>query len=346
MRKDVAEVNVVYGVQLLELLPMISRQDLFLGRLHFTVESSRPLYDVMSDEDLYDPFRSAAVGLPVRHICPVTIVDTPSEALSDAELLFDSSPAWKLYQCANDVRMILRTSALDGSHEEPIWQARIAPAFEAVEVHVGEKMRVSGDVGFGFANPLCYPLDQLLLLHLLAEVDMLLVHGACVDFGSGAVVYAGCSGAGKTTLSRLIASCEELECDIITDDRVLLARTECGWLAGGTPWPGEGRYAMNEWRPLRAVNFLKQGVTERFIPLGHSSTLASMLPLMSVPWFDIGRTTLLLKLCEELIQQIPCAEFVFQNAPESVRAAVDFAHQFTSAGVVSSHVEEDAACAK
>ena len=52
--------------------------------------------------------------------------------------------------------------------------------------------------------PLHYPLDELLMVHLLARGRGVEIHGSgIVDADGYGTLFAGQSGAGKTTMSRL-----------------------------------------------------------------------------------------------------------------------------------------------
>ncbi len=81
------------------------------------------------------------------------------------------------------------------------------------------------------------PLDQLLFLAPLAHTNGLLLHASGAVIDGKAFVFAGHSGDGKTTLSRLLAA-EGLE--LLSDERIALRREGESFRAYGTPWPGEG----------------------------------------------------------------------------------------------------------
>ena len=262
----------------------------------------------------------------------------------DMALIFDSRPSWSLYEDAEGNRLLERYSGMHGDAERPLWQALFPADLKTAQVRVSGQLIRTGELGFGYANPLCYPLDQLLMLHLLPTVDTILIPGACVDFGAGAEVYAGVSGAGKTTFTRMIAECESVTCETITDDRVLLVKTPDGWLAGGTPWPGEGRNVMSTWRPLRAIHFLRQGSEEKFIPISAGRALEAMLPMVSVPWFDVVRITAMLDLCGDVVESHPCSDFVFRRDPVVGHAAKKEGLKPLCAEFEPTHVEGDVVC--
>ncbi len=82
-----------------------------------------------------------------------------------------------------------------------------------------------------------HPFEQIVIIPALARREGFLVHacGAVVD--GKALVFAGHSGDGKTTLSRLLA---EDGIELLSDERVAIVSTGDGFVVHGTPWAGEG----------------------------------------------------------------------------------------------------------
>src|SRR5205823_2032291 len=75
-----------------------------------------------------------------------------------------------------------------------------------------------------------------------------------------AFVFAGASGAGKTTLARLAPS----DVDVLTDEISYVRRDVNGYLAYGTPFAGElARVGANLKAPLAAIYLLAQGSENR-----------------------------------------------------------------------------------
>jgi len=75
------------------------------------------------------------------------------------------------------------------------------------------------------ANPLEYPLDELLIMHRLTQEKAIELHGTGIVRANGdANLFVGHSGAGKSTTTRLWTSVEDVE--VLSDDRIIVRRDE------------------------------------------------------------------------------------------------------------------------
>jgi hypothetical protein len=107
------------------------------------------------------------------------------------------------------------------------------------------------------ANP--YAIDTVLrIIHslVLARSGGLLVHAASCLRNGKAFLFAGVSGAGKTTISSLAPA----DATLLTDEISYLQRNGDGFIAHGTPFAGElARPGENVQAPLSAVYLLLKG---------------------------------------------------------------------------------------
>jgi len=122
-----------------------------------------------------------------------------------------------------------------------------------------------------------YALDSL--LRILLTVVLLprrgfLLHAATVVRDGRAYVFAGRSGAGKSTVASLSPSGS-----VLTDEISLLRWTAGGWRAYGTPFWGEFRAAgQNAHYPLAGIYSLVQASEERLEFLSAKAALRCLLP--------------------------------------------------------------------
>jgi hypothetical protein len=145
------------------------------------------------------------------------------------------------------------------------------------------------------ANP--YSIDAVLrILHslILAGEGGFLVHAASAVKNGRAFLFAGVSGAGKTTISRLAPS----DVAVLTDEISYVRPGRRGYEAFGTPFAGElARIGANLRAQLEAVYLLVQGPENQIEPVNEPEALQAFL-----------RNVLFFAHDRELVEK------VFQNA--------------------------------
>jgi hypothetical protein len=134
------------------------------------------------------------------------------------------------------------------------------------------------------ANP--YSIDAVLrIVHtlVLARQGGFLLHSASAIRNGKAFLFAGASGAGKTTISRLAPADATLLTDEISYVRRVDALTKgAGYVAFGTPFTGElAKLGENTSAPVAALYLLAQGPENRIDPVTAAAAgrelLANML---------------------------------------------------------------------
>ena len=138
-----------------------------------------------------------------------------------------------------------------------------------------------------FANP--YSIDAVLrIVHtlVLAQEGGFLLHAASAIRNGKAFLFAGVSGAGKTTISRLAPSDVTLLTDEISYVRqdVLegaeegLPKQNHGYVAYGTPFTGElAKLGENVSAPISALYLLSQGPENRIDPIAPGHAVRELL---------------------------------------------------------------------
>ena len=111
------------------------------------------------------------------------------------------------------------------------------------------------------ANP--YSIDAVLrIVHtlVLARQGGFLLHSASAIRNGKAFLFAGVSGAGKTTISRLAPA----DVTLLTDEISYVRKQHGGYVAHGTPFTGElAKLGENTSAPVAALYLLAQGPENR-----------------------------------------------------------------------------------
>jgi hypothetical protein len=136
-----------------------------------------------------------------------------------------------------------------------------------------------GSIRHARANP--YSIDAVLrIVHtlVLARQGGFLLHSASAIRNGKAFLFAGVSGAGKTTISRLAPP----EVTLLTDEISYVRLEGDDYVAFGTPFTGElARLGENVSAPISALYLLAKGPEEKIdsVPPGEAfrSVLANLL---------------------------------------------------------------------
>jgi len=158
------------------------------------------------------------------------------------DMLFDSGGTWRLYRERDDFVFSFVSIALGPA---PYRLARFDSSF------------TRGTISFNGAcipnhaalAPLEFPLDELLMINLLARGRGVEVHGCgVIDWNGSAYLFAGQSEAGKSTSARLW---DREGATVLGDDRVVLRLREGRVWVYGTPWHGDEEFASPASAPRR-----------------------------------------------------------------------------------------------
>jgi len=125
------------------------------------------------------------------------------------------------------------------------------------------------------ANP--YSIDAVLrIVHtlVLARQGGFLLHSASAVRNGKAFLFAGVSGAGKTTISRLAPA----DATLLTDEISYVRKLGLDYVAFGTPFTGElAKLGENTSAPVAALYLLAQGPENRIDPVAAADALRELL---------------------------------------------------------------------
>jgi hypothetical protein len=202
--------------------------------------------------------------------------DRPAEL--SGRLLFDAGGSWRLLQSGSDFQFTFRSNR-DSSI--PYKTARFNPTFTAGDVQLSRQHfehRSSERV-----YPLEYPLDELLMIHLLSQGRGVEIHGCGLLNASGrAYLFAGQSGAGKSTMARLWI--DQPGVRLLSDERVVLRTDRDRITVHGTPWHGEAGLAAPLAGELAAVFFLHHAPAHSLVAADGARAAAQLLACSFLPF--------------------------------------------------------------
>lgn len=227
----------------------------------------------------------------IRNAIPVPPAEAP---------VFDSGILWKLYRTDDAWHLFL---TIPHAEEGPYQAGVFSPDF------------LEGTVYFpqGRVNifPLTYPFGEVLIINLLGLERGVMIHGCGViaDKHRG-LLFAGASGAGKSTIARLWDSHPAAE--VISDDRVILRKIDGEIWMYGTPFHGTAGFAANRRVRLDSVYFLRHAAENTRQSLGLMNAASRLLVCAFPPFWDASGMAFTLSLLDEVTQRVPCYDLGFK----------------------------------
>ncbi|MGD9874955.1 MAG: hypothetical protein AB7T27_11915 [Kiritimatiellia bacterium] len=275
--------------------------ELHIGGFDFVVHCRQPLAPFLPGI----PYANFLKPSGILDETPVEVFLSPMESRNHPPLqpLFEG-PTWSMFSDGDLRRIVMR----DREGECPLWMAEFRLNGRRADIFYGSRqIGTAGEV----ISPLAYPLDQLLIMYLLAESGGVLMHAAG-GVRKGGVIYAGPSGAGKTTMTRMLLA---EKCEMFSDDRVIVRPHDGAYLLFGTPWPGDAKVAVNRCTKLEQIYVLRKSDADRDEPLDPAAALAKIIPCCSLPWFDEQVLAQSLDGLSRMLKTIPHSVCHFTKKP-------------------------------
>jgi hypothetical protein len=250
----------------------------------------------------FEPFQDAKIETDVD----VVIRSSPRLEPAEGRLVFHSALHWRVFDGES-----VEFELFHPPTERVYCRMTASVEFSRAEITFAEEAWL----GLGADERewlVPHPLDQLLLVPALAVRGAVLLHASGASFEDRAMVFAGHSGDGKTTLARLLAS-EGIP--LLSDERIAIRRSGDGFVAHGTPWPGEGNVASPASHPLAAL-FVLRKAGSHFIERTPGAVLApELLARAIVPYYLPGVAARILSLFDDLLREVPVHELHFSREP-------------------------------
>ncbi|MCG2703537.1 MAG: hypothetical protein L6366_04095 [Candidatus Omnitrophica bacterium] len=221
--------------------------------------------------------------------------------------IFNSESNWSLYR-HNTGWVFSFRAVVTGP--EPYAVAVINEDFSRGDIYVrGPDALEFTSGGLPLLNPLEYPVDEVLMLHLLARGRGVLFHSCGIDFRGKGILFIGVSGTGKSTTANIWGA--DKDATVLSDDRIIVRRPGRRFLMYGTPWHGDSRHCAQAEVPLEKVFFLKHAPENYIIPLNDINAVSRLLVCSFPTFWDKKGMEFTLDFCAEFVRHRPCFELGF-----------------------------------
>jgi hypothetical protein len=251
--------------------------------------------------------------------------------------IFDSGTTWRLYQSEEGFQFDFRAPVFG---EAPYKRLLADDHFTRTTLQISEES--FANVSYA-AEPLAYPVDELLIMHRLTQERAIELHGVGI-VGPGGIgnLFVGHSGAGKSTTARLWTSLHHVE--ILSDDRVIVredtvredpvrevsARDDKAKLGHGgmrmygTPWHGEAHFALPQSAPLQRIFVLEHGQGNVLTRLTRSQVVGELFARSFVPFHRHEYVDAALSFLERVADTVPCYRYSFEPDERAVEKILGF----------------------
>ena len=156
-----------------------------------------------------------------------------------------------------------------------------------------------------------YSVDAVLrILHsiLLATRGGFLLHSASLIRDGKVFLFAGASGAGKTTISRLAPP----DVTLLTDEISYVRRQSSGYVAFGTPFAGElAKLGENVSAPISHLYLLAKGQENRIDPVAPAEAARSLLSNVLFFANDDELVQAIFHSAFEFVSRVPVSRLTF-----------------------------------
>jgi hypothetical protein len=137
-----------------------------------------------------------------------------------------------------------------------------------------------------------------------------IIHACGILRKETGILLVGESGAGKSTIARLLSKEEGFE--VLSDDRVIVRKESGALRIYGTPWHGDSAFGSPKGVKLERVLFLKHGSTNSITKAEGIEPLSKLLTCSFPPYWDSKGMQFTLEFLADLTAKVPCYELNFR----------------------------------
>ena len=225
------------------------------------------------------------------------------------EEVFDSGGSWRMYRRGDAWCVVLQAPALG---PDPYQIAVVKSDFSEGDVYTRDDVPHHGLGACGLGRPML----EVLFVNLLSRGRGVLLHACAVSDNDRGFLFAGTSGAGKSTVADLWKV--RKGATILSDDRIIVREMDGRFWAYGTPWHGDVRLCSPERVPLDQVFVLRHGQETSVRPLETPEALTSLfVRSLSTYWYPEG-LDFSLDFLGRVSSAVPCHELEFLPGPTTI----------------------------
>src|SRR5690606_1007543 len=122
-----------------------------------------------------------------------------------------------------------------------------------------------------------YVYTGMVFLELAQRHGLLPMHGSAISYKGDVILFSAPSGTGKSTHARMWKQLYGEDVSWVNDDKPLLKVEENGIYVYGAPFSGQYSSNTNEQKPLKAIVFLQQGITDEVTTLNNKEALKHLI---------------------------------------------------------------------
>jgi hypothetical protein len=160
--------------------------------------------------------------------------------------------------------------------------------------------------------PLEYPLADLAVSgHININRIGIILHSACISLKGKGFLFAGVSGAGKSTISEIWV--QDQDAEVLTDERVLIREMSNDFWAFGTPWHGTSEIHKNMGTPIEKIFFIKHGKENKATPISKADAANRLMVRCFPTFWNREGMEFAVDFCARVAQEKRCYELEFVN---------------------------------
>jgi len=225
-------------------------------------------------------------------------VTTAASFPTGGDVVFDSHAVWRMLRHDGTYRIECLSPEFG---EKPYKIATFDAAFTRGTIAMRDDVT--------HLHPLEYPLDEVIVANLLGRGRGVELHSCgIIDKEGRGHLFAGVSGAGKTTTARLWG--ESAAC-IVSDDRVIIREEDGAMYMYGTPWHGEAELSEATRAPLAGIYLLVQSPHNELRVLTPGEAVARLFRCSFPLFYDAGALDFTLAFLGRIAAAVPVRELHF-----------------------------------